>query len=175
MRSIGSSIAQGLARGISAGVGAVASAARSLAAKAVSAAKSALNINSPSKVFRDEVGSAIPEGVALGVNVNAKDAIQSVTDMTDSLINSVDLKPLRTTVNSTGYSNNMNSSNRGNQMQNTLNAILNALTSKDSALATNSFNVNIEEFNNNTEEDVNSLMQRIEAQIRLNNLGKGVI
>lgn len=63
----GTSIGEGLAAGIYAMAGSVASAAASIASSAVAAARSALRINSPSKVFRDKIGRAIPEGWALGI------------------------------------------------------------------------------------------------------------
>ena len=63
----GTSIGEGLAAGIYAMAGSVASAAASIAGSAVAAARSALRINSPSKVFRDKIGRAIPEGWALGI------------------------------------------------------------------------------------------------------------
>ena len=46
---------------------------------AISYAKSRLGIASPSKVFRDEVGKWIPEGIAEGIEENA-DAIQGAFD-----------------------------------------------------------------------------------------------
>lgn len=64
----GMSIGEGLSAGIYAMAGSVANAAASIAYGAVSAAASALRINSPSKVFRDKIGRAIPEGWALGID-----------------------------------------------------------------------------------------------------------
>lgn len=64
----GMSIGEGLMAGIYAMAGSVANAAASIAYGAVSAAASALRINSPSKVFRDKIGRAIPEGWALGID-----------------------------------------------------------------------------------------------------------
>lgn len=65
--SAGLSIGEGLSAGIYAMAGSVASAAASIASAAVGAARSALRINSPSKVFRDQIGRAIPEGMAVGI------------------------------------------------------------------------------------------------------------
>ena len=48
--------------------GYVANAAASIASVAVASARSVLRINSPSKVFRDQIGRAIPEGMAAGIS-----------------------------------------------------------------------------------------------------------
>jgi hypothetical protein len=64
--SAGSSIVGGLVRGISSQIGAAASAAARMAAAAISAAKSALHINSPSKVFQ-KIGLGVGEGLVLGL------------------------------------------------------------------------------------------------------------
>lgn len=66
--SAGLSIGEGLSAGIYAMAGSVASAAASIADAAVGAARSVLRINSPSKVFRDQIGRAIPEGMAVGIS-----------------------------------------------------------------------------------------------------------
>lgn len=64
----GLSIGEGLSAGIYAMAGSVASAAAAIADAAVGAARSVLRINSPSKVFRDQIGRAIPEGMAVGIS-----------------------------------------------------------------------------------------------------------
>jgi tape measure domain-containing protein len=66
--SAGTSIGEGLGAGISAMAGYVANAAASIASVAVVSARSVLRINSPSKVFRDQIGRAIPEGMAAGIS-----------------------------------------------------------------------------------------------------------
>jgi len=75
---IGSGIVQGIVNGIRAGAGWLYSTLRNLASDALASAKSFLGINSPSKVFADEVGMGIPEGVAMGVTDHAHLAVASV-------------------------------------------------------------------------------------------------
>lgn len=58
---------------------------RNLAGDALKAAKEKLKVNSPSKVFRDEVGEAIPEGMALGIEENKGMVTDAVDDMTGGL------------------------------------------------------------------------------------------
>lgn len=68
MASIGSNIVSGIVSGVSSAAGALYSTLSNLASNALSAAKSALGINSPSKVFRDTVGISIPEGISVGIH-----------------------------------------------------------------------------------------------------------
>ena len=67
LRSIGVNAMAGLKAGIQAGRSGIISAMRSAAQTAVSAAKKELKIASPSKVFRDEVGSMTMKGFGEGV------------------------------------------------------------------------------------------------------------
>lgn len=66
--SIGQAIVDGIASAISAGVGAIRNAAANAANSALESAKAALGIESPSKVFRDQVGKMIPAGVIEGID-----------------------------------------------------------------------------------------------------------
>lgn len=65
--SIGSNIVNGIINGISAGAASLFSSLRGLASDALASAKEALGIESPSKVFRDQVGRYISEGIAEGI------------------------------------------------------------------------------------------------------------
>lgn len=82
----GMSIGEGLTAGIYAMAGSVANAAASIAFGAVSAARSALSINSPSKVFRDKIGRAIPEGWALGIDKYSWYVDNSMDDLAKNTI-----------------------------------------------------------------------------------------
>lgn len=86
--SAGTSIGEGLAAGIQAMAGSVAAAAASIAGSAVAAARSALRINSPSKVFRDQVGRAIPEGMAVGIEKYGYYVDESMTDLANKTVES---------------------------------------------------------------------------------------
>ena len=67
LKSIGTNAMAGLKAGITAGRSGVVSAMQSAARAAVNAAKKELKIASPSKVFRDEVGSMTMKGFGEGV------------------------------------------------------------------------------------------------------------
>lgn len=103
---LGVSIARGMAVGIANAGGQVISAVLSLAGNAISAGLKKLGINSPSKVFRDQIGKSIPEGMALGIRQYAfmsdrasaeagqssldvmKDTMRGLSDVVDSNIDS---------------------------------------------------------------------------------------
>ena len=84
----GVAIGEGLSSGISSMARAVIGAASSIALDAVSAARSTLRINSPSKVFRDQVGRAIPEGMAVGIEKYGYYVDDSMTDLANKTVES---------------------------------------------------------------------------------------
>lgn len=84
--SAGNNIIQGLINGIKGAIGNAVAAVKGAASSIVNAAKSALGIHSPSRVFRDEVGKMIPAGLGVGVTMNEKLAVQPVQSMVSSLI-----------------------------------------------------------------------------------------
>lgn len=67
--NLGKSIAEGIGSGIGEAAGSVAKAAVSVVNQALEAARSkkGADVNSPSKKFRDRLGTAIPEGLAKGI------------------------------------------------------------------------------------------------------------
>ena len=84
----GMSIGEGMMSGIYAMAGSVAAAAANIASSAVAAARSTLAINSPSKVFRDQVGRAIPEGMAVGIEKYGYYVDDSMTDLANKTVES---------------------------------------------------------------------------------------
>ena len=84
----GTAIGEGLASGISSMARAVIGAASSIALDAVASARSTLRINSPSKVFRDQVGRAIPEGMAVGIEKYGYYVDDSMTDLANKTVES---------------------------------------------------------------------------------------
>ena len=79
--SAGRNIIMGLVNGIKDAIGAAVNAAKNAASNVVNAAKSALGIHSPSRVFRDEVGKMIPAGLGKGVEANMSLAVNPVQRM----------------------------------------------------------------------------------------------
>lgn len=83
--SIGEDIVRGIVQGLSNAGGLITSKLKGLANDALSAAKGFLGINSPSRVFADQVGSAIPEGIAKGVGDYAHLAHRAVGALAGAL------------------------------------------------------------------------------------------
>lgn len=84
--SAGNNIIQGLINGIKSAIGNAVAAVKNAASNIVNAAKSALGIHSPSRVFRDEVGKMIPAGLGVGVEMNEKLAVRPVQSMVSALL-----------------------------------------------------------------------------------------
>ncbi|WP_242258097.1 tape measure protein [Streptococcus thoraltensis] len=85
MQSAGNWIGQGLANGMRAALGAVTAAANALVAQAERAARAKAEINSPSHLFRDEVGYWIGAGVAVGIDKSAGLAVDSIQGLYDDI------------------------------------------------------------------------------------------
>lgn len=84
-KTVGSDIISGIARGITDGIGALKDAVKDAANRALEAAKNFLGIASPSKVFRDQVGAMMAEGMAIGFedNVPTAEIEQALRPMTN--------------------------------------------------------------------------------------------
>lgn len=78
MVGIGAMIGQGLAQGMYSALGAVTAAANALVAQAERAAQAKAKIHSPSRLFRDNVGRYIAQGIAVGIEQNASDVTDSL-------------------------------------------------------------------------------------------------
>lgn len=85
--SLGSNIISGIANGILSGAGAIVSAAQDAASRALNAAKNFLGIHSPSRVFRDEVGKMIPQGMAVGVETETDKAVRVTRQSAFEMLN----------------------------------------------------------------------------------------
>lgn len=100
LASAGNNIIQGLINGIKGAIGNAVAAVKGAASSIVNAAKSALGIHSPSRVFRDEVGKMIPAGLGIGVTMNEKLAVRPVQDMVSDLLPSSLMGPVSTPTSS---------------------------------------------------------------------------
>ena len=89
--ALGKAIIDGIIAGLKSAGEALFGAMKGLATEALGAAKGVLGINSPSKVFRDEVGAMIPEGMAVGVEENAHMVTDAVESMASGLAVDADL------------------------------------------------------------------------------------
>jgi len=82
--SIGINILKGIAEGIKQGIDIVIDAAKGAAEAAFNAAKEFLGIESPSRVFRSEVGAQIAAGMALGITDNKGLVDDAIADLSKS-------------------------------------------------------------------------------------------
>ncbi len=87
--SAGMDILRGLANGITGAIGTAVQAAKDAAGSVLSGVKSALGVNSPSRVFRDQVGKAIPEGMAVGILRNARLAMDAAGKLASGVTDKV--------------------------------------------------------------------------------------
>lgn len=88
-QSVALNLAEGFANGISAGRSAVINASTSMAQAAIDAARSTLDINSPSKVFR-EIGEYTSEGFLLGMeDIDLKREVSRILDFQQQHVNAV--------------------------------------------------------------------------------------
>ena len=83
--SIGSNICNGISQGINNGWNWLHNTVWNLARSLLNAAKSALGIHSPSKMFKDEVGKMLGLGVAEGMEDSQPTILKSVASVTDAI------------------------------------------------------------------------------------------
>jgi tape measure domain-containing protein len=85
-QNLASAIVQGMISGLRAGLSSVISAAKNIASSAISAAKSVLDINSPSKVFI-AIGKSVNEGFVKGLKSGDRDKVdKAFNDMKKQLL-----------------------------------------------------------------------------------------
>lgn len=108
---LGYNISAGIASGVRGGSGLITSAAKAAASAALRAAKASLDIHSPSRVFRDQVGRQIPGGIALGIEQGTPQAEKAVELSADQLLRATqialrpsgNLAPAQSITNNTAY------------------------------------------------------------------------
>lgn len=86
---VGKNIIQGLWNGIQNAKDWLISKVKSLASSILQGMKDALGIHSPSKVFQEQVGKWIPEGVAIGIEANTDSALDSIDKMNDEIFDKI--------------------------------------------------------------------------------------
>lgn len=122
MANIGKNIVTGIWNGIKNAKDWLLGKVKDFASGIVSGIKKSLKIGSPSKVFADEVGRWIPEGVAVGIDANTDSALQSINDMSDEIVqkmqSAINLETGRLSANASvkGNSNNVLVVNNNNKL-----------------------------------------------------------
>lgn len=124
--AVGSWLVKGIVAGVSLAGDYLYRSIKNLAKSALDAAKKALGINSPSRVFRDKIGRWIPEGIAVGIEAS-NSVNKAIRDITDEAVvtASVPLETMRSAAqfgSSAKVSNNTNSTNSSTTINQTINS-----------------------------------------------------
>lgn len=90
MLSIGKNIVEGIWNGIKKAGNWIADKIKGFANSVVSGFKDALGIHSPSRIFRDEVGKFISEGIGVGITENKDSPIDALRNVENEMLNGVD-------------------------------------------------------------------------------------
>ena len=85
--SLGKNIVEGVKKGLDDNWHKVNSSVTQHSNSTVKASEHTLQVKSPSRVFRDRIGKMIPAGIAVGIDQNAKVALNAVENMSKSLSN----------------------------------------------------------------------------------------
>lgn len=93
---LGTNIIKGIVKGITGGIGKLVTAAKDVAKNALDAAKEALGIHSPSRVFELEVGKMIDLGLAAGIERNLKPVQTSMKVLSMETVGSMDINTMFT-------------------------------------------------------------------------------
>jgi TP901 family phage tail tape measure protein len=86
LTQVGTDIINGIVTGLTAAGSAIYDTLKQLAGDALKSVKSFLGINSPSRVFRDEVGRWIPHGIAAGITEHADAAHAAVRNVARGMV-----------------------------------------------------------------------------------------
>lgn len=85
--SLGGNVINGIIGGIGGALGGLVDAAVNAAKSAFDAAKNFLGIHSPSRLFRDQIGKMIPQGMAVGIETDTDKAVKSVQFSAQEILN----------------------------------------------------------------------------------------
>lgn len=97
MMEAGKELVNGLWEGIKKNWDNLASSVTELGSKLVDKVKGFFKIGSPSKLFRDEIGQWIPEGVAVGIEANADSVNEAVDEMVQGAMVDPDFEMMQKT------------------------------------------------------------------------------
>lgn len=151
MLDIGKNIVDGLWNGIKNAWNGLKEGVSNLGRGLADGLKNTLGIHSPSRVFRDEIGRFIPQGLAVGVEADTEEALKAIRNMDDKIMNemnkAVAIETGSINANATVKSNNniMNTINANLRMgvqsiDNNKEIVVNAVTNLDGKVLTSTVN-----------------------------------
>lgn len=144
---IGRNIVEGIKSGITGAIGGLVSTAADMAKQALNAAKHALGIHSPSRVFRDQVGKYITQGIGVGMEKETGYLSRSSDSVKNSLLSDWQNVNLNSNLTS-----GINSSSQG--------------VSTDTIGTNNVFNITA-----NTKADASAIASEVKLILRQNGIG----
>lgn len=106
--SIGKNIMEGIKKGISSMISNLVAAVKDVANNLINAAKRVLGISSPSKVFANEIGKYIPEGITLGIDRNVPAMLRDAREQFGMLSAALPARAIGSTQNYGGFTINVN-------------------------------------------------------------------
>ena len=145
--SIGTYIVEGIKSGITGAIGGLISTAADMAKQALDSAKKALGIHSPSRVFRDQVGKYITQGIGVGMEKETGYLSNSSDAVKNSLLSDWQNVNLNSNLTS-----GINSSSQG--------------VSTDTSGTNNVFNITA-----NTKADASAIASEVKVILRQNGIG----
>lgn len=173
MASVGRNIVQGIINGVGGAAGALFSKMKSIATGALNAAKSALGIKSPSRKMRDEVGKWIPQGIAVGMDLEEDGLLNKTKKMANAVADtmSMNLSPsLMASMSGAGISAVDYSYEKGNDnVLDKLSDLVDSINGNDGNIT---IQLHIAEFNNNRNTDVKTLMNEMTDVVSAKNRAK---
>lgn len=86
MLDIGKNIVEGLWNGIKNAYNWIKQKVGEFAKGILDGMKNALGIHSPSRLFRDQIGRFIPQGIAVGIEADTDKALKAIDSMNDDII-----------------------------------------------------------------------------------------
>ena len=151
--NIGRDAMSGLNQGLQSGESGVMATARRIADNVARTMRNALQINSPSRVMREDIGRQIPAGVAAGIDKYADYALDSVYDLGKELTQ-VDFPNLNDIINAKPRLNLASASNSG------INSTDNSITNNYEGMFKGA------NFSIDKDQDVDRIMQLMARKIR---------
>lgn len=144
LRQIGVNIIQGLIGGIGSMIGKVKDKITEVANGIKDKITGALNIHSPSRWMRDNVGRYIPQGIAVGIEADTKKATKAMSNMASQL-----MMPKLTAESAMGIGNRMSTS-----PSSLMNTTKNTTVTNDNSMA-----VHIGNVENNSDSDIPKILE----------------
>jgi len=89
MGNVGRNAMIGLANGINANANYALNAAQNVANQITQTMQNALDIHSPSRVMRDQVGRYIPQGIAVGIDKDASEVVRSMRNLSNKTLGTI--------------------------------------------------------------------------------------